>query len=95
MYPKGTSRASIDLEGAHESSRPERSSRGTSRGEWRTDGRVEKHDDVIHPVEVLEPREIAEILAREGSNLVGPKAYHLLKRICTNTEPRLFNRPFV
>lgn len=46
-------------------------------------------------VEVLEPRKITRILVREGSDIVGPKTHYLLKRICTNTEPRLFIRPFV
>lgn len=48
-----------------------------------TDGRFEGHDDVIRLVEVLELREFAGILMREGSDLVGSKAYLLLKRICT------------
>lgn len=34
-------------------------------------------------------------LTREGSNLVGSKTYHLLKRICMNTGLCLFNCPFV
>lgn len=38
-------------------------------------GRVEKHDDVIHSVEMLEPREFTGILMGEGSDLVGPRAY--------------------
>lgn len=92
---RGTSWASINLEGAHEGSRPGRFSRGTSRDERSTDGRVEKYDDVIHLVEVLEPRKVDGILMREGSDLVEPKVYHLLKWICTNTTISLFNYPSV
>lgn len=57
-YPWGTSRASIDLEGALKGNLSEGSSRGTNRGEWTTVGRVDEHDDIIHLVEVLEPREL-------------------------------------
>lgn len=71
-----------------------RDSGDTSRGERTTKGRVERHDNVIHLLEVLEPTMVVGTLMREESGLVGPKDYHLLKRICIDIDPRLFNCSF-
>lgn len=59
-----------------------------------TVGRVERYDDVIHPVKSLESMEVTGILMREGTNFMGPKAYPLLDQSRTNAETRLAQLSF-